>query len=232
MLAKLPHYLTVSRHGIFYLRVTRKGKEYRCSLKTRDPNVARAAAYRFGATIGSMKIDTTKIKNWTLETDGNNLKVTTEDSDSDRQGAIEALLAFAAIHYPNKSTNLVTVSTHTAQVHTSVLPMPNYPLTVKEGTEAWQNSRNSEIKFKSIQAYNTYTKKLIYVFGARQIHTVSPQEISEALNVLKTKLNIKTVQAYASGWRLCWKWFVDYEHALTNPVKIPKISAAKAAEIS
>ena len=40
-----------------------------------------------------MKIDPSKIKSWTLESDGQTLKVTTEDNDEDRKSASEAIIA-------------------------------------------------------------------------------------------------------------------------------------------
>ena len=54
MLSKLASHLMLSRHGIYYLRIERDGKERRKSLRTRDPLKARAAAWKFGATIYNM----------------------------------------------------------------------------------------------------------------------------------------------------------------------------------
>ena len=48
---KLNSYLKQSKRGIYNLRLQRGGKDQRVSLRTRDPAIAAAAAYRFGATI-------------------------------------------------------------------------------------------------------------------------------------------------------------------------------------
>ncbi|MDO9204703.1 site-specific integrase [Methylotenera sp.] len=89
--------LKKSRHGIYYLRIQQDGIDRRWSISTRDPEVAAIAAYNLGATIAKMKIDPTKIKSWTLESDGQSLKVTTEDNDDDRESAIEALVVYAKV---------------------------------------------------------------------------------------------------------------------------------------
>ena len=44
----LNSYLVKSRHGIFYLRIQRKGVDKRVSLRNRDPIIAKFSAYRFG----------------------------------------------------------------------------------------------------------------------------------------------------------------------------------------
>jgi hypothetical protein len=63
----------------------------RWSLGTRDPVEASIAAYNFGAKILSMKIDPTKIKGWTLKSNGSEFEMSTEDNDSDRASALLAL---------------------------------------------------------------------------------------------------------------------------------------------
>jgi hypothetical protein len=57
--------------------------------------VVAIAAYSLGASIVNVKMDPTKIKSWTLETDGQSLKFTTKDNDDDRKSAIKALVNYA-----------------------------------------------------------------------------------------------------------------------------------------
>ncbi len=90
---KLYSRLIKSRHGIYYFRIQQHGIDRRWSLGTRDPITASIAAYKIGAKITSMKIDPTKIKGWTLKTDGINVELTTEDNDADRKSAQIALEA-------------------------------------------------------------------------------------------------------------------------------------------
>ena len=44
----LNSYFVKSRHGIYYLRIQRKGVDKRVSLRNRDPIIAKLSAYRFG----------------------------------------------------------------------------------------------------------------------------------------------------------------------------------------
>lgn len=46
--------LVKSRHGIYYLRLQRKGLDRRISLNTKDFKIAASAAYSFGAKITLM----------------------------------------------------------------------------------------------------------------------------------------------------------------------------------
>lgn len=91
-LAMKPHSnLQISKHGIYYLRIQRAGIDRRISLRTRDPYQARIAAAICHATLSHMKIDPTKIKGWTLKSDGRNVEISTEDNDADRADAQLAL---------------------------------------------------------------------------------------------------------------------------------------------
>lgn len=93
---KIHSHLKKSRHGIYYLRLQINGLDRRWSLGTRDQNQALIESHKLGATIAQMKfnqLNLDKIKDWTLESDGQNIKVTTQDNDADRKSATEALLA-------------------------------------------------------------------------------------------------------------------------------------------
>lgn len=87
MALKLNSHLWRSRHGIFYFRIERGGKEHRRSLHTRDPDTARAYAYLFGAEL--MGIKTPKIAGFGLEVDlaAGKIKVSTDGTDQDAQNA-------------------------------------------------------------------------------------------------------------------------------------------------
>lgn len=76
------------------MRLQRDGSDRRISLGTRDPDQAIIAALIARATIAQMKIDPSKIKSWTLKSDGQNIEIITEDNDADRASAKEALVAF------------------------------------------------------------------------------------------------------------------------------------------
>ena len=76
--------LELTQSGIYYLRSQRDGINRRISLKTSNLAEAQLAAAIMRATLSCMKIDPQKIKDWALETDGQNIKITTQDNDADR----------------------------------------------------------------------------------------------------------------------------------------------------
>jgi integrase len=90
---KLSSRLIKSRHGIYYFRIQIGGIDKRWSLGTHDPIQASIAAHSISAKILSMKIDPTKIKSWTLKTDGQTIEIQTEDNDADRLSAKEVIVA-------------------------------------------------------------------------------------------------------------------------------------------
>ncbi len=81
--------------GNYFLRIQRSGKDRRISLKTKNLSEAKLAALIMRATLSSMQIDPNKIKNWTLETDGQNIKISTDNTPEDRASALEAVKIIA-----------------------------------------------------------------------------------------------------------------------------------------
>jgi hypothetical protein len=81
---KLNSYLVQNRYGVFYLRLQRNGKEWRRSLRTKNPDLAAAVAYRFGATIHRMAKDISYIV--TLP---NGTSVQTDGTQDDHDRALE-----------------------------------------------------------------------------------------------------------------------------------------------
>lgn len=84
-----------SKSGNYFLRIQRNGKDRKISLKTKDLTQAKLAAAIAHATISCMEIDPQKIKTWTLETNGQNIKITTDNTDEDRASALEAVKIIA-----------------------------------------------------------------------------------------------------------------------------------------
>ncbi len=86
--------------GNYFLRIQRDGKDRRISLKTRDLRQAQFAAYILHATLSNMAIGPTKIKSWTLEIEGDKLKISTENTPEDRASALEAVKILAESRQP------------------------------------------------------------------------------------------------------------------------------------
>ena len=95
---KLPSHLWVSRHGVFYIRITLKGVDIKRSLYTRDPAIAQALAYKFGAGMGyqedllrNLLSGNSEIRTYTVEkrADGS-IKIETDGTEAEHQRAMQA----------------------------------------------------------------------------------------------------------------------------------------------
>jgi integrase len=231
MPAKLPHYLTRSRHGIYYLRYVCQGREKRKSLGTRDPAVARHASYLFGskvnearATMGFMKIpNLDAIATWTVRT-ATGVEIKTDGSPADHAQGLEALaLVLGAQQLPQAGPQ------PSIPQSPPMAGIPAHPITLEDGIVAWMNARRSEVTYNCMEAWQTYTKRLKLEFGSdTPAHTLTPGQITDALTKMKKSRSDSTVKEYAYGWRLLFDWLVEHEHALRNPVIIPKGSTRTA----
>jgi hypothetical protein len=96
---KLPSHLWVSRHGIFYIRITHKGVDLKRSLHTRDSAIAHAFAYKFGAAMGYkedllnslLSADKEKFTHYIVEkrADGS-VRIETDGTEAEHQRAMQA----------------------------------------------------------------------------------------------------------------------------------------------
>lgn len=105
--------LQKNKNGYYYLRMQRDNTDRKISLKTKNLAEAQLAAAIMRATISCMKIDTKKIKHWALESDGQNIKITTEDNDADRASALEAVKIIASKQQGHDSYQSVIQSRNT-----------------------------------------------------------------------------------------------------------------------
>jgi len=224
MLSKLPHYLTISRHGIYYLRVVRNGRECRRSLHTRDPREARAAAYAFGATIGGMTESFDDLYNMALAI---------AQKQSIERRARELLSEKFIEEEARKLAGLdpVPVAPATAQpVAVAPLNAAPHPITLSAAVAAWIAARRDGVTQKTIDVWSTFTRRLILEFGGETlIHTLSPGQITDAIGKLKKNRSERTVLEYAHGWHLMFDWLLAHEHVNRNPVVIPKKATRTAA---
>src|ERR1017187_3966204 len=94
---KLASYLVKNRYGVYYLRLQRDGKEWRSSLRTKNPSDAVAIAYRFGAKIHTMKKDHYLIKL------PNGAVIKTDGTEQDHARAMEALQEAANLEQQKQS---------------------------------------------------------------------------------------------------------------------------------
>ena len=88
----MPNPQLLLRNNTYYLRIRDDQKDRRISLKTCDYDHAYVILLFSRVMAKDMKINLDKIKNWTLEKDGQNFKMTTLDSDADRESAHKTLV--------------------------------------------------------------------------------------------------------------------------------------------
>ena len=100
--------LQLTPSGRYYLRSQRNCINRRISLRTKDLATAKSAAAIVHVTLSHMSIEHNKIKERTLETDGQNIKIQTEDKDADCASTLEAVEIIAASTL--KKTTAITAS--------------------------------------------------------------------------------------------------------------------------
>lgn len=97
----LTSHLSRSRHGVWYLRIHRKGTDRRISLHTKDRRIAELEAYRFGAIMRGMDIkkllESQQTKAWELAiSSSDEVTIKTDGSQQDHDQAMQALAAVLA----------------------------------------------------------------------------------------------------------------------------------------
>jgi len=97
--------------GNYFLRLQRGGKDRKISLKTKDLSTAKLAAAIMHATLSSMKIDPSKIKDWSMTTNvrTGEITITTEDNDADRASGLEVVKIMAAAPQLNQQDSYQSV---------------------------------------------------------------------------------------------------------------------------
>ena len=221
MPAKLASHLMLSRHGIYYLRIERNGIECRRSLRTRDPDKARTAAWRFGATIYGM---------------------TKKNSDdiffpNTKEGAeeYEALLLKIRINeleraHKNQEMN-ARINEQLKQLFPNSLhhdsyanPLPSTAIptiTINEACKRYMDARRGQITQGTVRTWQSCFNKLTKAFGHRNLDTISVNDISSELARLGDTASPSTVKKDAQTWTLLWTWLIDQGYATSNPVKMP-----------
>lgn len=154
---RLPSYLIKSRHGIYYLRLRRNGKEQRRSLGTRDPNAAIHAAWAFGAKINS-NMSFNNLKGWTLRAPG--IEIETDGTAEDHARAREVLAD-------------VLASLHITQPHQQTLVVKN-PCTIGQAVSDYLEERKHDWVISTHIDYTGILAKLSKCFGeTTPLHTIS-----------------------------------------------------------
>lgn len=214
MPAKLASNLVISRHGIYYLRKIIDGVEKRMSLRTRNPDAAKLAAYQFGASRMAGKFDL-KIKlpgGVEIETDG---------STSENAIALEMVKALAASQ-PRPG----------GQFDTDRFSDIN-PITVQHATRYYMLDRAEQITPGTKRTWQTSFNKLNAAHSERFAHELTSQEISATLQNIAVIAAPKTVKKDAQTWAMLWRWLKEHNHVRDEKaVKIPTWGRAQLVRLN
>jgi integrase len=228
MPAKLPSHLMLSRHGIYYLRIERDGIEHRRSLRTRDPIQARAAAWRFGATIHGMSSQKSddplfifteagaeKLESMILKIEINRLE--RDQKNQDMYARIE------------EQTRHLQPQSQPQQQQPPSLPAV---ITINDACKQYMSSRAGQITEGTVRTWQSCFNKLTAAFGPRLAHTIPAIEVSAELARLGVTVSPSTIKKDAQTWAILWTWLIEQGYATANPVKMPKWGRAQLVRLN
>jgi integrase len=206
--------LQISKSGIFYLRTQKSGRDRKLSLRTRDINQAKIAVNVMRATIFDMKINQDLIKSWVLETDGDNIKIVTENNDADRASALEAVKILA-------KSRAQTQDSYTSVIQKRVTKTLGEAL-----IEYYQHLEKSELALKTQKMTQSTLSDLVKRLGGSfNMSQINDQLIEEKwLNVRLGKVSESTVKRELSFLRGFFDWGNDkkrgYCQKITLAIKV------------
>ena len=197
--------LQISKSGIFYLRTQKSGRDRKLSLRTRDINQAKIAVNVMRATIFDMKINQDLIKSWVLETDGENIKIVTENNDADRASALEAVKILA-------QSRAQTQDSYTSVIQKRVTKTLGEAL-----IEYYQHLEKSELALKTQKMTQSTLSDLVKRLGGSFNMSQLNDEVVESkwLNVRLTQVAKTTVKRDLTFIRGFVAWASDNKRKYT-----------------
>ena len=134
------------RNKTYYLRIRDDQKDRRISLKTSNFEHANVVLLFSRLMTKNMKINLNDIKGWTLESDGNKFKMTTEDNDPDRASAHKVLVdMMLSLEPPSPAT---TSNAEATQIPASIITvskaLAEYKFYLAKSTSVIKSQRMAE----------------------------------------------------------------------------------------
>lgn len=228
MPAKLPSRLVQSRHGIYYLRIIQNGREQRRSLRTRDPAVARDAAYQFGAKIRSMKnaFDFDLDPEMRAQIDQITIRIRAQ------QLADEARIEAAARKLAGLDDQPAPAA-HPQPVPSTTQPAaPASGTTVAEACDGYLALRTPEITSSTLRSWRTALDRLKRDLGHLAVDAVTTEQLNSIGAALDAQKRARaTIENYYDTWDLLFAWLKDTGKIPQNPVRKPKWSRTIAKRL-
>lgn len=238
MISKLPSHLMISRHGIFYLRITHGGKEKRKSLKTRDPQQAKLAAFKLGYKMSLMTKQDQKIRFATLEEineeEDFQAAIRQHNAKEKAWSRIQALQDkkvedAAFIHYLEQNPQLKELSEQqstTNQTTVQTLESPKLQsITIEEAIEKYKSARRRDTKIGTQRTWSSCYNKLKKTFSGREIRSIQHEEMTEIIvNPIGGK-SPETVSKDVDVWFSLFEWLKNHKLIEHNPVIKPSFKS-------
>jgi len=220
MATKLNSHLWVSRHGIYYIRIERNGKEHRQSLRTRDPEAAQVAAYRFGAAI----MNDFPIRKWTAKVNGVEIS-TDNDTQEEHERTLEALKIIVAGQQQSAPVPTTPNTTPSAPVQQWTL---NQTLQDYKEEVGYGKKESTWITYQS-----AFNKFLAEFGGTTPIHLITAEQVTKwRIKVMDGKQSPETTDKDLRALRGLFKWSIKRNrYTLQNPIEQPEITAAQRADM-
>lgn len=217
MISKLASHLMKNRHGIYYLRLTHGGKEKRKSLKTRDPLIARAAAYALGA---KMSLIDPKILAAATE-----FKVQQQARDrlDTLKNSVDEESYFQLLLQQNPQIKIPTES--------APVPVIAPSITIEDACDQYLTARADQITEGTYRTWKSCLNKLKHALAGREINTITKAEITDLISNPRGGKSQGTITKDADAWNLMFEWLVAHELATKNPIIKPTFGRAQAARL-
>ena len=236
---KLPSHLSLSRYGIYYLRIERNGVEKRRSLRTRDQSEALAAAYKFGATIYGMTNPRPRFS-YTVETPTH--KIVTDGTEVEHTRAMEALNKIEHLSEAEKAVIRMQGERELAQIYAEaaayraqqeqisalIKPEPARLQTLQAALDDYLAEKSNEWKEGTLVTYKSVFNRFILEFGATTfISSVTAEQFIKYRKPLELITHPDTIDRDCGALKGWFNWAIKRERYLgQNPIERPSPSAS------
>lgn len=233
MPSKLASRLVISRYGVYYLRLIKNGREQRWSLRTRDPVVARRAAYKFGELLMSNQ----PVSEYILKAkDGMVEEMSTDGSAEDHARLMVAYNALKAFSSERQARLDEVAESLKSLPAISAGPLSNKAstgsgITIKEACDQYMLQRDRELTGSTKRTYQTTWNRLIEDLGSdTPAHEVTWMQITTIFNTMdEQKKARKTISGYADTAKYLFDWLIARGEIAINPVIKPSPGSTVAA---
>lgn len=233
---KLASHLWQSRHGVYYIRHVFNGREYRRSLQTKNPLIARNLAYRLGGMDPKeiiKKLQSGDLKQYSIELNRKEgLKIETDGTSHDHQNLMQALAS------PNllEALKAINASLPLPSQADGLETSPNIESSIQQSIEDYLKDRlNGGIKTRTHASWKSSFNKFAKVIGPKTPVSQITADVyrKQWRNQYVDHLAPKTQNSIYSQFHGLFDWCIKQHRCLKNPVnKLQMTREAKKKRIA